>query len=446
MRFLLRYLPRRGFRPLPRDPRNTTTQRASLAFAAAAAIPMATYSTTVTKPSSLAPTPDDVEAKAHHVKNRRGETTKFTNPHASCNEPGPIQMFRWMIEHRLSGGRMLPDTTGMQLNVVEPKFLASRTGKGSSDKLRATWLGHACYYVEFPSGLRVLFDPVFEDCCTPFQWLPPRRFTPPPCDVAALPHIDAVVVSHSHYDHLSYPTVKSIQESHPDAHFFVGLGLAKWFHQSGIPNVTEMDWWEDVELTLTPKAPGGEQKRCRFRCNYAATAHHSPLFLLAVPAPLWPRNPGPDDHALVLLGRVFPGPTAETTKSVWFGGDTGYRSVPKVPEGANDYGAEYTHLPVSPQFAQIGTLRGPFDLGLIPIGAYAPRHIFSHMHCNPYDAVEIFRDTQCRRAMAIHHGTWALTAEDVNEPPKMLKEALKRKGIEEVGVFDTCDPGETREF
>ncbi|KAK8106191.1 hypothetical protein PG999_009550 [Apiospora kogelbergensis] len=415
---------------------------------------MAAYSTTVTKPSSLAPTPDDVEAKAHHVKNRRGETTKFTNPHASCNEPGPIQMFRWMIEHRLAGGRMLPDTAGMQLNVVEPEFLASRTG--SPDKLRATWLGHACYYVEFPSGLRVLFDPVFEDCCTPFQWLPPKRFTPPPCDVAALPHIDAVVVSHSHYDHLSYPTVKSIQQSHPDAHFFVGLGLAKWFHQSGIPNVTEMDWWEDVELTLTPKSPApsspsetnGETGKsvaasstipsqqpitARFSC--LPCQHRSGRGILDQMSTLW-----------CSWAVSSPGPTPETTKSVWFGGDTGYRSVPKVPAGADDWGSEYSHLPVSPQFAQIGKLRGPFDLGLIPIGAYAPRHIFSHMHCNPYDAVEIFKDTQCRRAMAIHHGTWALTAEDVKEPPLMLKEALKRKGIEEVGVFDTCDPGETREF
>ncbi|KAK8128406.1 nape-hydrolyzing phospholipase d [Apiospora sp. TS-2023a] len=443
MRFLFRRLPRRGFQA-PKDPRNTT-QRASLTFAAAA-LPMAAYSTTVTKPSSLSPAPEDVDAKSHHVKNRRGETTKFTNPHASCDEPSPFQMLKWTLEHRWSGGRILADTKGMQLNVVKPELMSSRTG---SDKLRATWLGHACYYVEFPSGLRVLFDPVFEDCCAPSQWLPPKRFTPPPCDVAALPHIDAVVVSHSHYDHLSYPTVKSIQKSHPDAHFFVGLGLAKWFHQSGIQNVTEMDWWQDVELTLTPQSSqpysdeGGKSVAAssspprpitaRFSC--LPCQHRSGRGILDQMSTLW-----------CSWAVSSPGPTPETTKSVWFGGDTGYRSVPKVPKGADDYGPEYAHLPVSPQFRQIGALRGPFDLGLIPIGAYAPRHIFSHMHCNPYDAVEIFRDTQCKRAMAIHHGTWALTAEDVREPPKMLKEALKRRGVAEEGVFDTCDPGETREF
>lgn len=92
-----------------------------------------------------------------------------------------------------------PKPTGSEIQVVKPAFLSSRT---ASDKLRATWLGHACYYVEFPSGLRVLFDPVFENCCSPFEKIGPKRYTPPACDVAALPHIDAVVISHSHYDHL----------------------------------------------------------------------------------------------------------------------------------------------------------------------------------------------------------------------------------------------------
>src|SRR5690606_24274420 len=86
-------------------------------------------------------------------------------------------------------------------------------------------------------------------------------------------------------------------------------------------------------------------------------------------------------------------------RSVWFGGDTGYRAVPEVAEGVDDYGPEFESLPRCPQFRQIGELRGPFDLGLIPIGAYSPRAAFSGMHANPFDAVEIFRDTRCRRAM-----------------------------------------------
>ncbi len=120
--------------------------------------------------------------------------------------------------------------------------------------------------------------------------------------------------------------------------------------------------------------------------------------------------------------------------------------MPKVPEGADDYGAEYAHLPRCPAFNEIGERKGPFDLGLIPIGAYDPRWVFSSMHANPYDSVEIFGDTRCRRAMGIHWGTWVLTEEEVWAPPALLRDALKRKGIPERGVFDTCDIGESKEF
>jgi N-acyl-phosphatidylethanolamine-hydrolysing phospholipase D len=120
--------------------------------------------------------------------------------------------------------------------------------------------------------------------------------------------------------------------------------------------------------------------------------------------------------------------------------------VPHLPKGTDDWGSDLLHLPVCPAFKEIGELRGPFDLGLIPIGAYAPRHIMSAVHANPYDSVEIFKDTKCKKAMGIHWGTWSLTVEDVMEPPRFLRDALVKSGIAETGVFDTCDIGESREF
>lgn len=132
-------------------------------------------------------------------------------------------------------------------------------------------------------------------------------------------------------------------------------------------------------------------------------------------------------------------------KKVWFGGDTGYRAVPELPKEVDDYGPEHDY-PHCPAFKQIGNLRGPFDLGLIPIGAYDPRYIMSSMHANPFDSVNIFIDTKCKRAMGIHWGTWVLTEEDVLEPPQLLKKALKGKDIPEEGVFDVCEIGESREF
>jgi len=336
-----------------------------------------------------------------------------------------------------------PDVSNVKIPTVKPDLPAARP---SSEALRATWLGHACYFVEFPSGLRVLFDPVFEGRCGPAGWLGPQRYTQPPCSLADLPPVDAVIISHSHYDHLSHGSVKELARRNPSAQFFVGLGLEKWFRSTGIANVTELDWWQDAELVLHKAKPITSQ----ITTETTNTDHPD-------------SNPGPDTISALITclpcqhssGRT--GRDHDTTlwaswsvksgsKSVWFGGDTGYRRVPQLPQEIDDYGPEYDSLPRCPQFKQIGDLRGPFDLGLIPIGAYAPRWLFSWMHANPYDAVEIFKETRCRRAMGIHWGTWILTTEEVEEPPRLLREALRRSGIPETGVFDVCAVGESREF
>jgi len=119
--------------------------------------------------------------------------------------------------------------------------------------------------------------------------------------------------------------------------------------------------------------------------------------------------------------------------------------VPELPSDVNDYDPQFNY-PHCPAFKQIGDLRGPFDLGLVPIGAYEPRWIMSPMHANPFDSVNIFIDTKCKRALGIHWGTWVLTEEDVLEPPRLLKQALKWKNLPATGVFDVCDIGESLEI
>lgn len=316
--------------------------------------------------------------------------------------------------------------------VIKPELLPTRSSP--SPALRATWLGHACYYVEYPSGLRVLFDPVFEDCCAPVNFSSFKRYTPPPCKIADLPFVDAVMISHSHYDHLSYPSVQEVQKHHPNAHFFVGLGLEKWFKKGGLENVTELDWWQDAEITLAPKEGDKESGPITATISCLPSQHSSGRTSLDRDTTLW------------CSWAVTSGAPPADKKSVWFGGDTGYRYVPKVATGVDDYGPEYEHLPVCPQFRQIGERFGSFNVGLIPIGAYYPRPLFSGMHANPLDAVGIFLDTKCKKAMGIHWGTWVMTPEPVLEPPQLLKEALARRGLPETGLFDVCDIGETREF
>lgn len=274
----------------------------------------------------------------------------------------------------------------------------------------------------------------------------PKRFTPVACRPEDFPALDAVFISHSHHDHLSYTSVKEIVRIYPRVHFFVGLGLARWFQDSGINTVTEMDWWDDAEMVLekTKNSITSSDSMQSDHDNKNISATNSPLDRICARISCLPSQ-HTSMRAIVDKDRTLWASWAVTSgaKSVWFAGDTGYRCI---PEGVDEFGPEYEEFPRNPQFSQIGELRGPFDLGLIPIGAYQPRFIFSPVHASPYDAVEIYQDTKCKRALGIHWGTWALTSEPVDEPPKKLQEALKLKGLPEKGLFEVCAIGESRDF
>ncbi|TVY17498.1 N-acyl-phosphatidylethanolamine-hydrolyzing phospholipase D [Lachnellula arida] len=398
----------------------------------------ALYAVTVSTPTALGAVPDNVSEKRHWLRDEgKGELKGFVNPWESSHDFSFPEIFKAMVQHKFfSGNSQKPDTTPPTVSVIKPKFLPSRT---SSQALRAIWLGHACYYVEFPTGLRVLFDPVFEDRCSPFSWLGHKRFTPKPCDISDIPIIDCVVISHSHYDHLSHPTIIEIQKRHPSVQFCVPKGLKGWFADCGIKNAVELDWWEDVDLTLsktTGEKPSSSSSTSD-PSNEDITARISCLPCQHTSA----RTPFDKSTTLWASWSVSSG-----GKSVYFAGDTGYRAVPHLPKEVDDWGSDFAHLPVCPAFKQIGEFRGPFDLGFIPIGAYKPRHVLSPVHSNPYDSVEIFKDTRCKKAIAIHWGTWAVAEENVMEPPQLLKKALVKSGLAETGVFDVCDIGESREF
>lgn len=288
-----------------------------------------------------------------------------------------------------------------------------------------------------------MFDPVFEDCCAPVQTKNFKRFTPPPCEIEDLPMVDAVVISHNHYDHLSYPTILRIKKKFPEVHFFAPLGNKTWFEKSGVTNVTELDWWESRDVTLEKvKSPDGRVDSI----SVSSTNGRKPGAITATISAL------PCQHvsARSLFDRcktLWASWSVESGGSkVYFAGDTGYRTVPKsIPAHVDDYSEEYAHLPTCPAFSQIGKHRGPFDVGLIPIGAYEPRWMFSNVHASPKDAVNIFIDTKCRNALGMHWGTWVLTEEEVLAPPRELEAALKWKGVAE-GKFGVCDIGESREF
>jgi N-acyl-phosphatidylethanolamine-hydrolysing phospholipase D len=395
--------------------------------------PSAQYEVQVSPvPKSTRPTNVSATTKDWHTP-----SGKFRNPWPSYREYSTWWILKATVIRQLKGQKHKPSRGPPTVPVINPEFLTTRF----NSSLRATWLGHACSLVEFPSGIRVLFDPVFEEVCSPLKWagpfasLAPKRITSAPCRVEDIPFIDAVVISHNHYDHLSSETITKIASLHPQAYFFVPLGNKAWFNKIGIKCCTELDWWDEVDLTLFEL--GSSRKECLEVDGSPITARIGCL-------------PSQHDTARGLTDRFSTlwasWSVVSGGKSVWFGGDTGYRSVPLDPDGNDEWCQKQERLPHCPAFAEIGTLQGPFDLGLIPIGAYRPRYITAATHASPHDAVEIFRDTHCYRAIGIHWGTWILTEEEVVEPPILLKEALAYHNIDSEGVFDTVKIGESRTY
>ncbi|GJE94739.1 metal-dependent hydrolase [Phanerochaete sordida] len=362
---------------------------------------------------------------AHHANDAK---TKFANPWPSFRE---VPSFRWRIvkEARARHPEVPKDLEAL-VHLQKPNW-----GAGSRpEAIKATWLGHACYLVEFPSpaegvrGPRVLFDPALSHRCSPFTWMGPARLTPVPCPIDDIPAVDAIVLSHNHYDHTDSATLQKLFTKYKPQ-IFAPLGNGCYFQSLGIPasHTHILDWWDARALTLTlapaPDAPGAATA-LRITCT---PCQHTAA-----------RGPWDRDQTLWASWAVASVPPAgQEPRSVWFAGDTGYRTV--------FAGEDEAGVPVCPAFREIGARMGPVDLALIPIGAYMPRDLFSNVHSSPADSVRIFRDVRARKALAMHWGTWILTTEDIMEPPKLLAKEAAALGIPE-GDFDVCGLGETRFF
>lgn len=221
---------------------------------------------------------------------------------------------------------------------------------------------------------------------------------PPGVDFDALPPIDLVLVSHNHYDHLDAPTVRRLSAAHPDALWLCPVRLGDFLRSLGAKRVTECDWWQTVEQ------PG-------FAAMCTPARHFSARTLRDRGQSLWS---GWTLHADDV--RVF------------FAGDSA----------------------LHPEFGAIARAAGPFDLVLLPIGAYEPRWFMRDVHMNPEDAITAYLElsrgtldaTQC---LAIHWGTFRMTDEPVDEPPRRFAELWKAAGISEDANW-TLAHGETRQL
>lgn len=188
---------------------------------------------------------------AHHVGS---PPTAFTNPWPSFDSHHSIPQMLSMRFGRERNFVPVPKTREELVPVRKPDW-----GADKPNTLRATWFGHASFLLETaavpgaPRGVRILADPVFAERVGPWGLIGPKRFSPTPCEIEEVPEVDAVIISHNHYDHLDVDTIKHLYSSRKrPIHFFCGLNVRSWFMASGIApeDVTELDWWDGVEIKV----------------------------------------------------------------------------------------------------------------------------------------------------------------------------------------------------
>ncbi len=244
------------------------------------------------------------------------------------------------------------------------------------DGLRITWINHATVLIQV-DGLNVLTDPIWSDRASPLSWLGPHRYHPPGIRFDDLPPIDAVLISHAHYDHLDLPTIRRLAAAH-DPLFVAGLGLAPLLKSPGAKRVQTLDWWQALTL-----APG--------------------LELHATPARHW-ANRSPFDRNRTLWAGYY---LDSRHGGVYFAGDTG----------------------MAPHFEAIRRRLGAPRVALLPIGAYEPRWFMAQQHMNPADAVAAHQQLGATQSIGIHFGTFKLTDEAQYAPIEALAQARAQAGL-----------------
>ncbi len=265
-------------------------------------------------------------------------------------------------------------------------------------RLRITWLGHATLLIQTPT-LTLLTDPIFSERASPLRFVGPRRLPALPLEPAALPPIDAVLLSHNHYDHLDRPSAHLLARRF-DPLFAAPLGVARHLHRWGLRRTLTMDWGQHVAL-------GAAGAGLRLHCTPAQ--HFSGRGLLDRNRTLW-------------AGWYLETESGETEDPVrvFFAGDTAY----------------------GPHFAQIRERLGAPHVALLPIGANRPRAVMRPVHMNPPEAARAAADLRAAHVVPTHWGTFDLAAEPVQEPPARFRRLMREDAGEHVEAH--ADEAEAR--
>lgn len=269
-----------------------------------------------------------------------------------------------MVFKYLAGGQK-DRKPSIQLPIVSSDKNLNGTLTGS---LQFIWLGHSSVLLEL-EGKRFLFDPVFSERASFVKWYGPKRFHPVPLSIDAIPSLDAIIISHDHYDHLDKSAIKNL--SNRKVHFYVPLGIGRLLEKWGVQesNIIEFDWWDEINVS-------------NIKIISTPARHFSGRGLFDTNKTLW--------CSWVLKGKH---------KSVYFSGDTGIMS----------------------EFKEIGDKYGPFDVTFIKIGAYD--ELWPDIHINPEQAIEAHERVRGNALVPIHWATFDLGLHSWYEPAERLVNA-----------------------
>ena len=276
-----------------------------------------------------------------------------------------------LSEFLCGGERRVPQ---QGLPSVDPR---ETWAKAPGTGLRATWLGHSTVLIEI-DGLRVLTDPVWGERASPSDWIGPKRFQPVPIELRSLPPIDLVVISHDHYDHLDYSTIRELATA--DVPFVTSLGVGAHLEAWGVraERIAELDWWETYTLASAGLA-----------VTAAPSQHFSGRGLHDRNATLW-------SSIVIRSGR----------HAVFFSGDTG----------------------LTTQYATIRERLGSFDLVMLEVGGFHPS--WGHIHLGPEHALDALELLGGGPFLPVHWGTFSLAMHAWDQPAETLLSLGAKRGTQ----------------
>ncbi|HET7434850.1 MAG TPA: MBL fold metallo-hydrolase [Thermoanaerobaculia bacterium] len=255
---------------------------------------------------------------------------------------------------------------------VDAPFGPPPPARVADGRVRITWVNHATMLVQL-DGVNLLTDPIWSERCSPFSVIGPKRHRPPGIRFEDLPPIDAILVSHNHYDHLDLPTLRRFRGTR----IFAPLGNAALMARHGVKSARDLDWWQAAAI------------------NYDVT-------ITLVPAQHFCARSISDRDRTLWGGFVISGPSGH----VYFAGDTGWGS----------------------HFEQIAARFQPIRAALLPIGAYLPRWFMKPAHISPVEAVDAHHVLRAGTSIAMHYGTFNLGDDGELEPLHDLNAAIAAKG------------------